>query len=136
MTKKERIENMTKIMTEDEMVVINNTIELMKTMEEGIDYVNKKFNELKVEETINMLIDLTEAFTTIEGAVSPLIVKFEENEIESKNEELKSALEILLKDLEQTNGKKAIDIMKLHLIPKFDAWKEEMTRVLKPYIVS
>ncbi|MGF7184468.1 Zn-dependent oligopeptidase [Desulfitispora alkaliphila] len=127
---------MTKIMTEDEMVVINNTIELMKTMEEGIDYVNKKFNELKVEETINMLIDLTEAFTTIEGAVSPLIVKFEENEIESKNEELKSALEILLKDLEQTNGKKAIDIMKLHLIPKFDAWKEEMTRVLKPYIVS
>ena len=129
-------EKTNKTMTDDEMVVINNTIELLKTMEEGIEYVNEKFNELKAEETINMLIDLTEAFGAIEEAISPLIVKFEENEIEDKSEELKSALEILLKDLEKTNGKKAIDIMKLNLIPKFNEWKDEMSRVLKPYVVQ
>ncbi|WP_350344137.1 hypothetical protein PRVXT_000511 [Proteinivorax tanatarense] len=120
-------------MTNEDLKVVENTLELLETMEEGINYVIKNF---KPEEAMGMLMDIVNAFASIEEAVGNLLPKLPENEIVSKNTKLKDSLEVVIGDYESNNGQKAIDLIQNNLAPMFNEWKEEIESHLRKYVAN
>ncbi|KXZ40438.1 hypothetical protein SAMN05661008_00006 [Alkalithermobacter thermoalcaliphilus JW-YL-7 = DSM 7308] len=111
--------------------VIKQTLDLLETMEEGMDYVKAKLGELNIEATVTVLTDLIEAFTEIEKSISPIIKNLSE-----KEDKLRKAFDIIVKEYEISKGQKAYEIMQFTLEPAFKNWKQEIENTLKPYILS
>ncbi|ABR46962.1 hypothetical protein Amet_0737 [Alkaliphilus metalliredigens QYMF] len=119
-------------MKEQEIEVIKNTLELLETMEEGLMYIKGKLKELKTEETINVLLDLTNAFASIEGSLNSILPKLEDNSITVRMDKLKNALNVMIKEYENTKGQRAVEIMQFTLEPAFKNWKREVEETLRP----
>lgn len=116
--------------------VIIQTVGLLQTMEEGMDYVKAKLGELDIEGTITVLTDLITAFTEIEKSIFPIIDKIPENQIEEKTNKLRKAFDAIVKEYENNKGHKTLEIMQFTLYPAFKNWREELENMLKPYVVS
>ncbi|ABR46959.1 conserved hypothetical protein [Alkaliphilus metalliredigens QYMF] len=123
-------------MKKEEIIVIKTSLELLETMEEGLVYIKGKLNELKTEETINVLLDLTNAFASIEQSINPILLKLEKNDMPIKTDVLRDALDVMIKEYENTKGQRAVEIMQFTLEPAFKNWKREVEETLRPYIVS
>ena len=111
-------------------------LELLETMEEGMDYIRAKLGELNIEETVTVLTDLITAFTEVEKSISSMMEELPENQIPQKDDELRIAFDTMVKEYETAKGQKAYKIMQFTLEPAFENWKEELENILKPYVVS
>lgn len=116
--------------------VIKYTLDLLETMEEGIDYVKAKLGELNIEGTVTVLTDLIAAFTEVEKSISPMLEKLPDNNIIEKSDKLRRAFDIMVKEYESNKGQKTYEIMQLTLQPAFKKWKEEMEIILRLHIAS
>lgn len=115
--------------------VIKYTLDLLETMEEGIEYV--KGNMIAyIEGTITVRTDLITAFTEIEKSVSPMMRELPENQISEKADKLRTAFDTMVKEYETSKGQKAYEIMQFTLEPSFKNWKQELENTLKPYTIS
>lgn len=120
-------------MVDQELVF--STLDLVETMDQGINFMEIKVERLDIEATVPMLRDILDAFYTVESVVDPMIDGLEENEIREKTEELKSSFEELVEEYEG-DGQRIYRILDSHLKPEFKDWKEEIELRLRPYIVS
>lgn len=116
--------------------VILSILELLETMEEGIEYIEEKLQNLDIESSTTVLQDTINAFSAIEAAVTPMVDQLEENEILEKTEELKGSFNRLVKEYEKDNGQEFTQINQLSLKPVFENWKTEIELRLRPYVVS
>ena len=116
--------------------VIQNTLNLLETMEEGLTYIKKKLNELNIEATITVLTDTINAFSAIEISISPILEGLRENEIVEKADKLRRAFDLMGKEFQNNNGQKVYEIIQLTLEPAFKSWKNEIKKTLSPYIRS
>ncbi|WHH61514.1 hypothetical protein [Petroclostridium sp. X23] len=116
--------------------VIAQILDLLETMEEGMDYVKQKLEELNIEGTITVLTDLTSAFIEIEKSISSMLEKLPENKIIEKAGKLSTAFDIMVKEYESTNRQKVYEIMQFTLEPTFKNWKDELGEIMKPLILS
>lgn len=116
--------------------VMKQTLELLETMEEGFTYIKKKLGELNTEGTITVLTDLINAFTEIDKSIFPSLEELSESQVPQKSNKLTKAFDTMVKEYESNRGQKAYEITQLTLEPAFKHWKEELEKVLKPYIVS
>jgi len=116
--------------------VIKQILELMNTMAEGIAFVKGKLDQQSPEEAVNVLLDTTNAFATIELALQPILSKLPENSIQEKIDRLRSALATMVSEYEQNQGRKGQEILQFNLEPAFKNWQTELEQVLKPYILN
>jgi hypothetical protein len=116
--------------------IIKYTLNLLKTMEEGMDYVKAKLGEFNIEGTVMVLTDLITAFTEVEKSISPMIEKLSKNNIMEKSDKLRRAFDTMVREFETTKGQKAYEIMQFTLEPTFKNWKEDLESILKPYVLS
>lgn len=116
--------------------VIKNILKLIETMEEGIVYIEVKLEDLKIEETTNVLSDTIGAYSAVESALIPISEEIGENQIEIKSDIFRGQLDALVMDYEKNNGQKAYEILNTSVKPAFKAWKEEIEISLRPFVVS
>ena len=116
--------------------VIKHTLDLLETMEEGMDYVKAKLGELNIEGTVTVLTDLITAFTEVEKSISPMMAELPENQILEKADKLRTDFDMMVKEYEASKGQKAYEIMQFTLEPSFKNWKQELENTLKPYTIS
>ncbi|MBS4025226.1 MAG: hypothetical protein KGZ96_06065 [Clostridia bacterium] len=123
-------------MMNQQIDVIKQILELMNTMAEGIAFVKGKLDQQSPEEAVNVLLDTTNAFATIELALQPILSKLPENSIQEKIDRLRSALATMVSEYEQNQGRKGQEILQFNLEPAFKNWQTELEQVLKPYILN
>jgi hypothetical protein len=103
-------------------------LNLLETMEEGIDYSKKKVSESHMEDAIKVLLDTMEAFLTIEQLSNSYFDDSSKIEVSNKEDHLKKAFEQITTDFENTGGNKAFEIIHFTLEPTFKSWKAEWER--------
>jgi len=116
--------------------IIKYTLNLLKTMEEGMGYVKTKLGELNIEGTVTVLTDLITAFTEVEKSISPMLEKLPKNNIIEKSDKLRRAFDTMVREYENNKGQKTLEIMQFTLEPTFKNWIEDLESILKPYVLS
>lgn len=116
--------------------VVQNILELLSTMQEAFSYTREKMEALEIEATIGVLHDTIEAFLTIENSILFMSPDLAGGSIKPATDNLKNAFEIIVKNYEQSQGNKALEIMEVSLVPAFLGWKEAVEKELRPYVVS
>lgn len=116
--------------------VILNILEIIKTMEDGINYIEEKLSKLEIEKTMPILADIIDAFSAVEQAVIPMLEEIEDNRILEKTKKLRNELNSMVKEYEENSEKEFNKIMELSLKPSFEEWKEELEVSLRPYVAS
>lgn len=116
--------------------VIRQTLDLLETMEEGMDHVKVRLGELNIEGNITVLTDLITAFTEVEKGITPMLEDLPENNIIKKSDKLRKAFDIMVKEYESNKAQKTYEVMQITLQPSFKSWKEEMELTLRPHIAS
>ncbi|EEG76543.1 hypothetical protein [Dethiobacter alkaliphilus] len=116
--------------------VIHSILQLLPTIEEGLEYIKKQLTELRYEEALELLQDAMGGIVSIEKAVQPILQKLPENKTNFLGDNLKEKMSIVVSSYE--SGKNA-DLEKQvgeEALPAFKDWKAELERVLRPYTVS
>lgn len=121
---------------ENKIQVVQKSLILLNTMEEGLVYIKQQIREMKSEATIIVLRDIIKAFATIETAIAPILLELKENNIIEKMDILRKALDRIVKEYEWKQIQKALEIIQFSLEPAFKNWKEQMEEVLRPYTAS
>ena len=103
-------------------------MELLPTMEEGVVYARQKMLPGEMQQTTNMLYDVTAAFSGIAEAFAGLDI--ENDNLNEKASKLRRALDIIAGDYERNEGKQVAEIMQFTLEPAFKGWKEELEQVI------
>ncbi|MCQ1528612.1 hypothetical protein [Lutispora saccharofermentans] len=116
--------------------VIEKSLQLLETTEEGLIYIQKQLEELRYEEAFIVLKDVMEAIASIEDAIYPMKDRLPENDIDILAVSLRESMNKAISSYEQ--GKEA-DLKKQisgNILPSFKNWREEIKRIFVPYIVS
>ncbi|WZL73749.1 hypothetical protein QBE52_03165 [Clostridiaceae bacterium 35-E11] len=116
--------------------VINRIFELLETVQEGLGYVNIQMEELRHEEALDMINDVLDGMESIENALEPMMEHLSENTIKELSLEVRKQLQTALKYYEEEKMESFVEANKNNLIPMFIRWKEEIHRVLRPYVLS
>lgn len=121
---------------EKQREVIINILDLLTTTAEGIKYIREKLSETNPPATLRILLDTISAYSSIELAIHPILAKLPENRIEEKSKNLNIQLDLIVKEFETNDAKRALDIVQYRLEPEFVEWKKEIEKILIPYIAS
>lgn len=116
--------------------VIEKSLQLLETIEEGLIYIQKQLEELRYEEGFTVLKDAMEAIVSIESAIHPMKDGLQENCLDVLAVAIKESMKKAINSYE--NGKE-LDLgeqIEKEILPSFMKWKEEVERVLNPYILS
>lgn len=116
--------------------IIDRSLELTNTIEEGLRHMNYLIGELQYEGAFQMFNDVAEAIFSIEKATLPLIAEGPEHGLAELANRLREAISVVLKDYEDKNVNLAPDHMENGLMPAYIQWKAELTRVLNVYKLS
>lgn len=116
--------------------VIEKSLQLLKTIKEGFDYIQKQLSKLRYEEAFIVLKDIMEAITSIEDAIYPMKDGLPENNIDIL---AVSLIESMDKAVSSYKQGKEVDLeiqISEDILPVFENWKEEIERIFMPYVVS
>lgn len=112
--------------------IIERTLELGKTINDGLEYIRIKLNQGKIKETYNMLYDIVNGVLTIEKAIEPLATK----SINIITCELKDTLDLIITMYEQNRVLTVQKIINQDLIPIYEKWIMSLHQELKGYMLS
>ena len=119
----------------DQYDVIKRTVELAETGLEALQHINSKIDAGQLEQTVNLMSDLTDAFYSIEKAIQPLMPELLPNELEVLAAELKNAFDDIISAYECKEINRAAEVMQFRLTPCYKKWQAEIDRVFMPYII-
>lgn len=116
--------------------VILNLLPLLDTIGEGILYSKKQIQELRYEEAKELLEDMVTGIVSIEDAIQPMLQYLPQNKIVALETKLKDDISKVVSSYE--NGKEVglNKFIEERLLVDFNSWKEELERILRPYVVS
>jgi len=116
--------------------VIERILELLDTMEEGLDYIQKQLSELKYEEALVVLNDVIDAVHSIDSSIQPMEDKLPQNDISTLFSSFKEGLNKAVERFKQNNEVNIESLLEKEIISAFKSWREEVEKVLRPYVAS
>lgn len=117
------------MLNEKQRNVVEKIFELLSTMDEALNYiVNKQLIEIRYEDSLHLLNDFVEAFTSINNAAEGLVNNYDS--ILDNALILKNNLSDVLSAYNQNNHEKIVDTYKYQILPSFNAWRNEIERNL------
>lgn len=116
--------------------VIERILQLLETMEEGYIYIKNQLEKLYYEEGIIVLNDAMDAVNSIENALYPIKAELPEKNLDAYTEAIKHSMDNAINSYEQGKEVYLTEQIEKEILPSFLAWKEELERVLRPYVNS
>lgn len=116
--------------------VIEKTLQLLETIEEALIYIQKQLDELRYEEGFTVLKDAMEAISSIESAIDPMRDGLPENSLNALAAAIKENMDKAINSYEQGKEVNLVEQIENEVLPSFMSWKEEVERVLNPYMLS
>ena len=123
-------------MRKENIEVINNILQLLLTIEEGLEHIKIQLEELRYEEALGLLEDSILGTDSIKNAIEPMKQELEEDNIVELGTVLEKNISKTISSYEdgrETNLEKQLEE---GILPAFKNWKHELDKVLKPYIIS
>jgi len=116
--------------------IIERILELLNTMEEGLEFIQIGLSELKYEEAQIVLKDVIDAVHSIDSSIQPMQSGLPQNNISTLSSLLKKSLDKALERFDQNNELNINSLLENETYPAFKSWREEIEKVLRPYILS
>jgi len=116
--------------------VIERILELLDTMEEGLDFIQNQLSELKYEEALVVLNDVIDAVFSIDSSIQPMEKMLPQNDINELSLLFRESLNKAVERYNQNNEVNIDGLLQKEIIPQFKRWREEVEKVLRHYIVS
>ncbi|TCQ02722.1 hypothetical protein [Serpentinicella alkaliphila] len=116
--------------------VIYNILPLLFTIEEGLIHVKQQISELRYEEALGLLQDSMLGIASIEQSIAPMKEKVPMGNISLLTSELKNNIINVLVNYEKGRQEFIEGQIEVQVLLSFMSWKEEIEKILKPYILS
>jgi len=116
--------------------VIERILQLLETMEEGYMYIKDQLEKLCYEESFIVLNDAMGAVNSIENALYPIKAELPENSLDAFIAAIKHNMNNAINSYEQGKEVYLTEQIEKEVLPSFLAWKKELERVLRPYVIS
>lgn len=116
--------------------IIQRSLELLGTMEEGIVYMQDKVQTGEYEASILIMQDVLVAYSVVERSLSPVFENLSSNEIEKLGSKLRGALQQLIFVYEQKMWGEVESTLSHVFVPCYKAWKQEVEKRLQLYTIS
>ncbi len=107
-------------------------LDLIITIEEGLEHLNKRMGELHFEDTRYLFQDILEAYLSIMTAMEGLMDNLNTDAVLEKSKQLHNAMEQMNQSYEVNKMDKARMDMQFVLVPTFKQWKSAMESCLRP----
>lgn len=112
--------------------VMHRILELLPTIEEGIDRVKIQLNELRIEESTILLKDIVEGICRIESAIEPIDLDEEVKNLQKELTEILEQTTCLYENKQVSILNDKIDILSL----KYKNWKNKLEVEINKYVIS
>ncbi len=120
----------------DNFEVIQRSLKLAETMQSGIEYVRTGFAQGRFEEMLPMLQDVTQAYISIQQALSGRREGMTSGFLNDYELKILNGLSQLVSAYEMMDWNQASKAMEYEVVPGFMQWKEEIERYYRPIVVS
>ncbi|AOT70019.1 hypothetical protein [Geosporobacter ferrireducens] len=116
--------------------VIEKCLGLLNTIEEGFEYIQNQIKELRYENAFIVLQDIAEGISSIENAIMPMEDKLPNNNVGERTIEVKENIHKAMNSYKQEKQSQLEEQIKQEIYPAFIGWKEEVERILRPYLLA
>lgn len=116
--------------------VINRTVELAETIQEGLEFIQSKLSEAALEDTSFMLNNVIQGIDAIQASLEPMIKEMNIVMDETAFNRLLQSLDNMVQAYEQNDQNKAVSILDSSLIRSYGDWKRQLCNVLEQYTLS
>ncbi|MFD1849058.1 hypothetical protein [Oceanobacillus bengalensis] len=116
--------------------VMQQSKELLQTVNEALQHIQNLLKEGKFESTITLFGDVVQAYSAVEGAVDHLPDELLSVENRELTTEVRNAIELIVSAYESKDYGKVQEVLQLSLIPRFSKWQEDLESVFEQYLVS
>jgi hypothetical protein len=116
--------------------VIQRSLDLVATMQDGIEYIRARFTEGKFEEMLPLFQDFTQAFISIQQALQMGMEETYARRLADHTGRIQSGLSELVTAYELADWTRAIRALENEVVPGFVLWKTELERHYRPGVAS
>lgn len=102
-------------------------LELIDTIFECINYVEKQLKQGNLDKTKNIMSDIIEGINKVQTEV---VIKYDNNIIIELSKNLNNSLQYLLEIYKSNNSTSILNELQVNLIPTFNNWKNELNKYL------
>jgi len=120
----------------DNYEIMQRSLELAETMHSGIEHIRLSFGQGRFEEMLILLQDVTQAFISIQHALSRGLDETASCPLAAPEEMIQNGLSGLVLAYELEDWDHAIRALEYELIPGFMRWKEELERCYRHHVAS
>lgn len=116
--------------------VLTRILELSDTLQEGIEHIQLKLAEEKIEDAKILLHDVAEALEAIDQSLSPIEEELPDNSFNYLIYNLLKEIKEILILIEGNQMEMAAERPAKKLIPTCQAWKQELQKVIGPLVLQ
>jgi len=116
--------------------VMKQSIELLNTVQEGLEHVQALLKEGKFEESIPLFGDIVLGFSTTERTVVRLPEEILYEEVKTFTIKVRKALDLVVGTYETKDYYKMQEILQFTLLPRFKRWKDLLEEMFSSYLAS
>lgn len=116
--------------------VMEQSLNLMETVMEGLHHIYHKLNEGKLEQTFFLFGDVIMAIQTIQSSLGPMqeIVDFEHDD--QLYARIQTALDHAVQGYENRNSGQVLEVLQFALIPAIKKWQAGLETSFQKYLIS
>ncbi|SFH70463.1 hypothetical protein SAMN05192551_102262 [Tindallia magadiensis] len=108
--------------------------ELMQTIHEAVDHMIKQLEELRYEETIQLLEDVVKGTESVQMALLPLAEEEEASKLQSLHKDLMEKVDKYLDFYRDKEHEAMKEQMSMAIVESLKKWHREMEELIKPHI--
>ncbi len=116
--------------------VIYRIMELLPTVEEGLEHMIGQLEELRLEESAVLFQDVSEAISSIANNLVRLIPEQDGAETLQSTGQIREAIGAMIDGYEVSNLVLIYTALVNHLLPAFNVWRQHVEHLLGPSIMS
>ncbi|MEN6349901.1 MAG: hypothetical protein ABFD08_10960 [Syntrophomonas sp.] len=116
--------------------LIGQLLELSRTVGEGIEHINGRFNAGRYEDALVLLPDVVQAFVSIQQAIGTISIQLTPNKTDALMTVVNNSLNHVCTAYEQQKWGLANETIQYELFPAYLEWKAELERCFGSYVAS
>lgn len=116
--------------------VIQKLLDLAASTQSGLEYIRTGFAQGRFEEMLPMLQDVTQAFISIQYALSSRGEDMTSRFLNDHTRRIQNGLGQLVAAYEMMDWDQASKAMEYEVVPGFMQWRQEIERYYRPAVVS
>ncbi|WP_353893741.1 hypothetical protein PRVXH_000502 [Proteinivorax hydrogeniformans] len=116
--------------------VLKQVFDLSGTLQEALVSVNVMLEDGQIQDAVTVTDDIKAALESIDDSLEPVLEELQARNLSNITTELKEQVTKAKVDLAMDNSDKLKEDLKNEIFPKYIVWKEEVDKVLKPYVMQ